>query len=146
MLTNIKQFFEKTKNQTISLYQKLKFFIEDSKRKFQNLYQTNYDTGIYHLEHNHLWDASFRFKIIKRFWPNELKAQYMYAYCLVLQNFNGDAKRLLEEMLQKDPNYTEAKELLERIKNNDTKELVDKYNAKFNKPEQVEQKSDENNK
>ncbi len=149
MLTNIKQFFEKTKKQSVSLFQRAKAFIDDSKTKFRNLYQTNYDTGIYHLEHGHLWDATFRFKIIKRYWPNELQAQYMYAYCLVLQNMNNEAEKLLIKILAKDPDYEEAMDLLSDIENDNTQKIVSDYNNKVNKflkKETQDNKDNEDNK
>lgn len=145
MFENTKDFFRKARGQISSIAEKVRFFIEDSKKKFHNLYQTNYDTGMYHLSHGNLWDAAFRFKIIKRFWPNKLEAQYMYAYCLVLQNLNFDAKKLLNEILEKDPNYLEAKDLLEKIEKNETAKVIDEFKVKFNlKDDVVENKNIEN--
>lgn len=146
MFANTKEFFKKARGQVTSIIEKVKIFIEDSKRKFHNLYQTNYDTGMYHLEHGNLWDATFRFKIIKRFWPNKLEAQYRYAYCLVLQGLNSDATILLNEILKKDPNYKEARELLGKIEGNDTAKMIADFKAKFNKNEDTETKKDETDK
>ena len=148
MFATTKEFFKRAKVQILNIFDKSKNFIKSSREKFQNLYQTNYNTGMYHLEHGNLWDATFRFKIIKRFWPNELEAQYKYAYCLVLQEMNGDAETLLKEILEKDPNYEEARNLLQKIENNDTKKMVDDFKAKFNKQTTTDEevKRDETNK
>ncbi len=143
MFADTKQFFKKTIEQVVSVIGRVRDFAEDSKRKFHNLYQTNYDTGMYHLEHGNLWDATFRFKIIKRFWPNELEAQYKYAYCLVLQGLNSDAGVFLNEILAKDANYSEAKELLEKINNNDTAEIIADFKAKLNQNDDTEVKNDD---
>jgi len=133
MFANTKDFFKNARGQITSIIRRVKNFIDDVKDKFHNLYQTNYDTGMYHLERGNLWDAAFRFKIIKRFWPDMLDAQYKYAYCLVLQGFNSDAKTLLKEILVKDQNYTQAKELLEKVENNDTEKVIADFKAKLDK-------------
>lgn len=146
MFANTKEFFKKARWQVISIIEKIKIFIEDSREKFHNLYQTNYDTGMYHLEHGNLWDASFRFKIIKRFWPSKLEAQYRYAYCLVLQGLDSDATRLLSEILSKDSNYKEARELFDKIEKNDTAKMVADFKAKFNKDNDTETKKDDSDK
>lgn len=140
MFANIKEFLRKIKDQMVIMFNHLVAFVEGSKRELSNLYQTNYDTGMYHLEHGHLWDATLRFKIIKRFWPNRLEAQYEYAYCLVLQEMNGDAETLLKEILDKDPNYGDARKLLEQIEHGDTKKMVADFKAKFNQEDSEEEK------
>ena len=144
MPMDVKQFFVDIRGQIISLFYSVKTFIDDSRTKLKNLYQTNYNTGIYHLEHGNLWDATFRFKIIKRYWPDQVQAQYMYAYCLALQNMNIDAKNVLSEVLEKQPNYEEAKYLLKLIKNGQTQKIISEYNDVFNKSLQEEQKNNNN--
>ena len=101
---------------------------------------------MYHLEHGNLWDAAFRFKIIKKFWPNKLEAQCKYAYCLILQGLNSDATVLLNEILRKDSNCSEAKELLEKIEKNETAKLIADYNAKFNKDSETKTEKNDSNK
>lgn len=133
MFSGAKNFFNRAKEQALSLFDRAKNFIEDSKNKFENLYQTNYNTGMYHLEHGNLWDATLRFKIVKRFWPNQLDGQYQYAVCLVLQEMNGDAKLVLEDILAKEPDNSKAEDLLQKIETGKTKEMVDEFNSKFNR-------------
>jgi hypothetical protein len=99
------------------------------------MYETNYKIGMFHLSRGNLWDAAFRFKIIKKFWPDKLEPQYQYAYCLVLQNMNGCAIQLLNEILEKDPNYTEARELLNKINNDESSEIIKEFKEKLNKSE-----------
>ncbi|HSQ97802.1 MAG TPA: tetratricopeptide repeat protein [Rickettsiales bacterium] len=115
-------------------------FVSNNREKFKNLYQTNYKTGMYHLEHGNLWDATLRFKIIKKFWPEKLEAQYQYAICLILQNMIRDAKALLSDVLKNNPDYTEAKTLLEDIESNKTQQIIEEYKAKFEKDNETEKK------
>ena len=139
MLENTKEFFKKIRSQTILFFGNFQSFINDTKEKFRNLYQTNYNTGMYHLENGNLWDATLRFKIIKRFWPNKLEAQYQYAICLILQNMNQQAIALLSEMLIKDKNYIEARNLLTDLENGNTKKMVEEYKARFIKNDKTEE-------
>ena len=89
------------------------------RKKCENLCETNYNNGLYHIEKGNLSDAIFRFYFIKKFWPNYFDAYYQLAYCLVLNKKLIKAKRVLEELYQKNPNYDQkGKELLERINSN----------------------------
>ncbi len=87
------------------------------KEKIKDLHNTNYELGLKHLENGRLKDASFRFYLMRKFWPNDPDVYFQHAYCLILRNKNKAAKKVLEELLQKDPNYdARAYELLEHIK------------------------------
>ncbi len=91
------------------------FFI--LKDKFKNLRETNYKVGLKHLENDNLSEAIFRFRFMKKFWPDFFDAYYQLAYCLVLNNKLFDAKQVLVELLSKNPNYDpKGKELLDEIK------------------------------
>lgn len=86
------------------------------REKCKSLRETNYKLGLKHLENGHLRDAIFRFRFIKKFWPDMLDAHYQLAYCLTLNNKLGEAKQILEELLAKEPGYdTKARELLNHI-------------------------------
>lgn len=124
-------FKEEAKKIYTSTVDFLVIFFNESKYKLQHLYETNYNNGLYHLEHGNLWDASFRFKMMKRLYPDKLEAQCQYAVCLILQGFNKDAETLLVEILEKDPKYNQAEELLNKVKNNDTKKMVEEYKERF---------------
>jgi len=139
MLKNTKEFFKRTKFKVVLFFDKFESFVNNTREKLKNLYQTNYNTGMYHLEHGNLWDATLRFKIIKKFWPDKLEAQYQYAVCLILQNMNQDATALLNEMLGKDQNYIGAKNLLEDLENGRTQKIVEEYKAKFNKENEAKE-------
>lgn len=91
------------------------------KGKLKNLRETNYNLGLKFLEDGHLSDAIFRFRFIKKFWPDLYDAQYKLAYCLVLNKKPKEAQKVLEELFAKNPNYDQdnkngARELLERVK------------------------------
>jgi tetratricopeptide (TPR) repeat protein len=84
--------------------------------KCENLRETNYNLGLKHLEKGNLSDAIFRFRFIKKFWPDLLDARYQLAYCLVLKKKPFEAKKILEELFAQNPNYdSKAKELLDDI-------------------------------
>jgi tetratricopeptide (TPR) repeat protein len=86
------------------------------REKTKNLRQTNYDLGIKHLENGHVDEAIIRFKIIRRFWPDVIDAQYQIAYCLVLKEKFKEAKKVLDELLNKNPDYDQkAHDLLDHI-------------------------------
>jgi tetratricopeptide (TPR) repeat protein len=78
------------------------------RKKCKNLRETNYLLGLKHLENGRLTDAIFRFRIIKKFWPDLFDAYYQLAYCLILKNKPQKAKEVLEELLSKKPDYGQA--------------------------------------
>ncbi len=86
------------------------------KHKFNNLLETNYNLGLTHLENGYLGDAIFRFKFIIKFWPQHYDSYYQLAYCLILKNKFPQAKKILENLLDKKPDYDQkAYDLLKRI-------------------------------
>ncbi len=86
------------------------------REKTKNLRQTNYDLGMKHLENGHIDEAIIRFKIIRKFWPDVVDAQYQLAYCLVLKEKFKEAKKVLDELLSKNPDYDQkAHDLLDHI-------------------------------
>ena len=86
------------------------------RERSKNLRKSNYELGLKHLENGDLSDAIFRFRFIKKFWPDLYDAYYQLAYCLVLKKKPAEAKMILEELLLKKPDYEEkARELLGHI-------------------------------
>jgi len=86
------------------------------KEKCQDLHTANFNLGNKHLEKGNLSEAIFRFRFIKKFWPDDFDAHYQLAYCLVLKNKYRKARAVLEELLEKEPNYNPiAKELLAHL-------------------------------
>ncbi|MBM3580098.1 MAG: hypothetical protein FJX34_04935 [Alphaproteobacteria bacterium] len=89
------------------------FIIKD---KMRNLREANYQLGLRHLEKGEMRDAIFRFRFIKRFWPDLWDAYYQLGYCLVLDKRPKEAKLVLEELLKKNPAYdSKAQELLDNV-------------------------------
>jgi tetratricopeptide (TPR) repeat protein len=87
-----------------------------AKEKMKDLHQANFDLGNRHLENGNLSEAIFRFRFIKKFWPDDYDAYYQLAYCLILKEKPKKARRVLEELLEKNPNYDPvAQELLDRL-------------------------------
>lgn len=86
------------------------------REKMNNLQETNYKLGLKHIEKGNIGEAIFRFRFMKKFWPNYFDAYYQLAYCFVLDGRGYRAKRVLEELLVKKPDYDpRAKELLDQI-------------------------------
>ena len=100
--------------------------------KMTNLMETNYRQGIWHMEKNNIGDAIFRFRFIKKFWPQHLDSQYQLALCLIKKNKHREAKEVLKSLLTISPDYSNfpAKELLDTIdspkKNPDLEEVESK--------------------
>lgn len=90
---------------------KNEFFV--MKEKYNNLLETNYNLGLKHIENGRLSDAIFRFHFIKKFWPQHYDSYYQLAYCLVLNKKPDEAKKILEELMTKDPQHPYGKELLQ---------------------------------
>lgn len=85
------------------------------KYKYDNLLETNYNLGLRHIENGNLSDAIFRFRFIKKFWPQCYDAYYQLAYCLILNKKAEEAQEILEELVSKDPNHQQGRELLNLI-------------------------------
>ena len=89
------------------------------KEKSKNLVETNYKLGISHLENGNLSDASFRFFLMTKFWPKFYEAHYQLAYVLILRNKPFKAKKLLEDLIAKNPEIdNKFQELLDQINSN----------------------------
>ncbi len=88
----------------------------DVKTKVSNLLETNYNLGLKHLEKGNISDAIFRFRFIKKFWPEHFDAYYQLAYSLTLNKRPFEAKKILTELLVKKPDYDpKAQDLLDKI-------------------------------
>jgi hypothetical protein len=85
--------------------------------KLTNLMETNYRQGIWHIEKNNIGDAIFRFRFIKKFWPQHLDSHYQLALCLTKKNKYREAKEVLKNLLTISPDYANfpAKELMDKI-------------------------------
>jgi len=73
----------------------------DIKSKMSNLLETNYQLGLRHLAKGNISDAIFRFRFIKKFWPNCFDAYYQLAYCLVLNKRVFEAKKNIKRTFRK---------------------------------------------
>lgn len=88
-----------------------------AREKSKDLRRSNYDIGLKHLEKGDISEAVFRFRLTKKFWPDFFDAHYQLAYCLALSNKLNQAKTVLEELLQKNPDFDpKARDLLDQIK------------------------------
>ena len=78
--------------------------------------ETNYSLGLKHLDKGNVSDAIFRFRFVKRFWPECFDAHYQLAYALTLNKRPFEARKILTELLKKKPDYNiKAQELLDKI-------------------------------
>ncbi|MDR2527324.1 MAG: hypothetical protein LBC92_05625 [Rickettsiales bacterium] len=126
MFNKIKNFYNDYKQKTLLVVNNAKLLAKDTKVKFKDLYQTNYDTGMYHLKNGNLIDATFRFNIMSKLWKKKAEGKYYYAYCLIL-NGKIDKSRLILMGIKDD--YPNADSLLHRIDNNEVGKIIEEYNA-----------------
>ena len=96
-------------------------------QKFRNLPNTNYNVGLLHLKKGNLWDATCRFTIMTKFWPEYHKASYQLAYCLVLRDMDLEAQVILEKLVKDFPKNAPAKTLLKNIKDKTTDKVREDY-------------------
>lgn len=116
LATKLRDKSEKFSNFLGDKFEQAKNEILEVRAKCSNLRETNYRLGLKHLEKGNLSDAIFRFRFIKKFWPDLFDAQYQLAYCLILDNKAIEAKQELEELLSRQPNFDpKARDLLEHI-------------------------------
>ena len=87
------------------------------RKKCNNLKETNFKLGLSHIEKGNLADASLRFTIIIRFWPDFKEAYYQKARVCMLQNNPEMAKLVIDKLLNKFPDYQspETTDLIEKI-------------------------------
>ena len=95
------------------------------KEKYDNLLETNYNLGLKHIENGNLSEAIFRFRFIRKFWPEHYDSYYQLAYCLVLNRKSVDAKIVLEELLKKNPQHQAGQDLLQLIESDLASEIQD---------------------
>lgn len=87
------------------------------RKKFGNLLETNYQLGLTHLEKGNLSDAIFRFRFIKKFWPEHYQSYHQLAYCLLLDDNPQEAEDILVELMNKNPNCDQlTQDLLVRVR------------------------------
>jgi outer membrane protein assembly factor BamD (BamD/ComL family) len=90
--------------------------LELIKEKSKNLLEANYQLGLRHLEKGNLSDAIFRFRIIKKFWPNHYDAYLQLANCYILTKKYYRAKAVIADLIKLNPTYeNKAQELLNKI-------------------------------
>ncbi len=113
--------YQKTTNISSKIINHFKNLVDEMfimRQKFKNLLETNMKLGFWHIEKGNISDAIFRFRFIKKFWPECYDAYYQLAYALVLNKKNQKAREVLLELLQKNPNYDQkARDLLFKIEN-----------------------------
>ena len=87
------------------------------KLKSKNLEETNFKLGRMHIEKGNIKEASFRFFLITKFYPNNYDAKYELSYCYALRKKYAKSQKILEIILKKYPNYSKkALGLLENVK------------------------------
>lgn len=87
------------------------------KEKSKDLEKTNFNLGRIHLQKGDVKEASFRFWLMTKFYPKNLDAKYELAYCLALREKYKKSQKILELILNKEPNYSQkAVGLLDHVK------------------------------
>lgn len=91
--------------------------LSSSKSKFSDLVDTNYKLGLNHLRRDNIVDAKFRFKMVLRFQPSHLEANYYMAKALLMDNETTTAIKHLNKVLKINPDFFRAKYCLDQINN-----------------------------
>lgn len=101
---------------TINHFDVVKKELELIKTKSQNLLESNYQLGLRHIEKGNLGDAIFRFRFIKKFWPNHYDAYIQLANCYIIKKRYNKALLVLDELTIINPTYeNQAQELINKI-------------------------------
>ncbi len=115
---NLREKSQEISNALLNRLDLVKSELLTMKDKCGNLLETNYNLGLRHIEKGNLSDAIFRFRFIRKFWPHHHDSLYQLAYCLILKQKPLEAKKILEELMEKDPNHELGRELLDIINAN----------------------------
>jgi len=99
-IDKLSNFFDKAFNHIISEYSSIR-------KKAQDLSTANYNLGMRHLENGNVKEAIFRFKITKKFWPQNYEAHYQLIACLILNKDFDEAQKIIDDLLEKSPAYQE---------------------------------------
>lgn len=80
-----------------------KDYTKDVKYKLNNLAETNFNLGIYHLNHHNINDAIIRFKLVMNFLDKTNKESYYYlGWCYFIKNNHKKALIYLENAKEYD--------------------------------------------
>lgn len=123
-----KIFVNKICDQSKTLPANIQAHILDLVTKFTDLYQTNFDLGIYHYNNSNYSDAIFRFWLINKFKPNQDEVLYWLAKVHFAKNEINAAQEYIEQAIKlkpKNKQYLELKTLIANIDN--IKEIPDFY-------------------
>ncbi len=98
--------------------------ISDIAQKTKDLKKTNHDLALKHLKKGNISEASFRFWIMTKFWPDYYDAYYERAYCLYIENKISKSRKVLEVLLKKNSHLQQkAQELMDKLDSLEEKKL-----------------------
>lgn len=111
---SLKKLTTKDKNKTPGKVEKFSNFLSktfdnailESKtisKKMQDLQKTNYELGMMHLNKGNINEAIFRFKIVRKFWPNNYKAHLNLIYCYFILKKEKQAQKAINILLKLNP-------------------------------------------
>jgi len=103
-----KSSFGKVEKAVNFLSEKIKEAVSESKvimDKLHDLHKTNYELGLIHLKKGNLKEAIFRFKIVRKFWPQDYNSHLKLIYCYFITKQEEYANRAIEYLLYLDPNF-----------------------------------------
>lgn len=72
--------------------------------KLKDLHKTQYDLGCFHLKNNNLKEAIFRFKIVRKFWPDDYKNHLKLIYSYFLNKDERNADKAIQTLNNLNPN------------------------------------------
>lgn len=83
------------------------------REKLKDLQKTNYDLAIEHLRNGNIKEAIFRFKIVRKFWPQNYAAHLDLIYCYLILDEEENANDAIDYLLYLEP---ELELEIERLK------------------------------
>jgi len=99
-LVKLKEFINKV-NDDLRIYKQVFLhFITTSINKFHNLAKTNFDLGMYHINHGNTIDAKLRFKLVKNLFGDFANIDYHLARCYIYEN---NTKKALNHLALDEP-------------------------------------------
>jgi len=75
------------------------------KKKMRNLEKTNFDLGLKRMQENEIWEAIFRFRLVKKFWPKNKEAYIKLIECLMIKGKKEKAQKVAKELIIIDSSY-----------------------------------------
>lgn len=109
-LIKLKEFLNKTNNSFSNYKQMFCEMLAIALNKALNLAKTNFDLGIYHLNHGNITDAILRFNVVKKLFGGFPNVDYHLARCYI---YNQNSKKALNHLALDEPLAIHRRHIIE---------------------------------